>query len=270
MAEGGPARGAGDDGWLERLRASRGRIELLGEHLRRHFECAQPGDQAAPALAWGALAMATERLLLREWDAGGRRDGVFEWTRTSADAGRSAGPFAPRHSADAIAAGIDVALAGVRPAAPPRKSVAARAHADELLAQARTRGFDELLWCSADGALLGATAMNLFLVRGAELLTPSVGSGAWPGILRRAVLIAARELAPRLGFAVREATLGRDELATADDAFLAGSAEGIVPVRSIDGRALPPPPRGSAARKLVPQLKLRVYELCSERFLPEA
>jgi len=243
----------------ERLRARGGRIELLGEHLARLF-ADEPGGAAS------TKAAQLESALLRAFEKAGRRDGVVELMRL--DRGEAVFTFTdPEFDGEQLAQGLHLRMAGERPPLDAVKGGARLLRARELLAQATQTAAEEFLWTTG-GALVGATAMNLFLVRGAALVTPSLASGAWPGIGRRAVLAAAHDLAPELGLAVREEKVGLADLALADDAFLACSAHGIVAIAALDGRPLPAPPRGSPARALVPRLRLRYHELCNDRFLP--
>jgi branched-chain amino acid aminotransferase len=74
----------------------------------------------------------------------------------------------------------------------------------------------------------------VFLIRDGELLTPTTRA-ALPGITRRTVLRSPARKGPG----------DRDELFpmdfySADGAFVCGSGAGIVPVGSLDGRALAP------------------------------
>ncbi|MBL8842445.1 MAG: aminotransferase class IV [Planctomycetes bacterium] len=249
----------------ERIRAWRGRLELLGEHVARLLALERAALRDGPP---HPLELAVQE----RFAASGRADGVVTLLASSA---APHGPIEIRgpepfdFASEALAGGLALLSAGTRPPLPAAKELERLAAARAQLAQARVHGADELLWSGADGALLGATTMSLFVVEGATLRTPSLASGAWDSLLRRAVLHAARELAPALGFTLHETRLDAAALARADDLFLAGSALGVVPVRSVDGRALPPAPRGAPARKLVPQLKLRLHELCAARFLPD-
>lgn len=249
----------------ERIRAWRGRLELLGEHVARLLALDRTPLRDGPP---HPLEVAVQE----RFAASGRADGVVT---LCTDATAPHGPIEIRgpepfdFTSDALAGGLALLSAGARPPLPAAKELDRLAAARAQLAQARAHGADELLWSGADGALLGATTMSLFVVEGAALRTPSLASGAWDSLLRRAVLQAARELAPTLGFTLGEGALDAAALVRADDLFLAGSAHGVVAVQSIDGRALPPAPRGSPARKLVPQLKLRLHELCAARFLPD-
>ncbi len=245
---------------VERLRARGGRLELVGEHVARLLGVAAARAAALPPPPF-------EAELQRTFDPSGRRNGVLELRRSASGELSGSELHDPDFGGERLAEGLRLLLAGERPALPATKESATAVRARELLLQAATHGADELLW-TRDGALVGATTLNLFLVRGATLVTPSLASGAWPGILRRAVAIAARQLAPTFGLTVGEERLFPADLARADDAFLASSAHGIVAISSLDGRPLPPPPRGSLARTLVPMLRLRVHELCRDRFLP--
>ena len=100
--------------------------------------------------------------------------------------------------------------------------------------EARQRGADEALILNLAGQIAEASVANVFVVRGGELRTPPATDGALEGITRQTVF----ELAGTLGIAAREQTLGRFDLFAAEEVFLTGTGAGIVPVRSLDGRAI--------------------------------
>jgi branched-chain amino acid aminotransferase len=100
--------------------------------------------------------------------------------------------------------------------------------------EARQRGGDEALLLNATGAVCEVSVANVFAVRDGELLTPPGTDGALEGITRATVL----ELAGSLGIPAREQTLGRFDLFAADEVFVTGSAAGLVPIRSLDGRPI--------------------------------
>ena len=66
------------------------------------------------------------------------------------------------------------------------------------------------------------------------LLTPPVSDGILEGITRDSVMKIARDK----GYEVREVSLVRTQLYTADEIFMTGSAAEIVPVRAVDGRVI--------------------------------
>lgn len=93
-------------------------------------------------------------------------------------------------------------------------------------------GFDETIMLDPEGYVAEASAANVFLLRDGVLHTPEVTS-CLQGITRDSVIHLARE---GLGVEVRERRITRDELYTADEAFVTGTAAEILPLRELDGR----------------------------------
>jgi branched-chain amino acid aminotransferase len=91
-------------------------------------------------------------------------------------------------------------------------------------------GYAEGIALGADGNLSEGSGENLFLVKDGKLLTPPLVSSILPGITRDTVLALAR----RLGIPVVEASLPRELLYVADEAFFTGTAAEITPIRSVD------------------------------------
>ena len=100
--------------------------------------------------------------------------------------------------------------------------------------EAVNAGTVEAIMLNSDGYVAECTGDNLFLVRGNRLETPPVSAGALNGITRGVVM----ELARGMGWAVAEPNLTRYDVMTADECFLTGTAAEIVPVVSVDGRAI--------------------------------
>ncbi|MDX5377211.1 MAG: branched-chain amino acid transaminase [Halomonas sp.] len=93
-------------------------------------------------------------------------------------------------------------------------------------------GFDETIMLDPEGYVAEASAANVFLLRDGVLHTPEVTS-CLQGITRDSVIQLARDV---LGIEVRERRITRDELYTADEAFVTGTAAEILPLRELDGR----------------------------------
>ncbi|MBA2777726.1 branched-chain amino acid transaminase [Billgrantia kenyensis] len=93
-------------------------------------------------------------------------------------------------------------------------------------------GYDETIMLDPEGYVAEASAANVFLLRDGVLHTPEVTS-CLQGITRDSVIHLAREV---LGIEVRERRITRDELYTADEAFVTGTAAEILPLRELDGR----------------------------------
>lgn len=96
--------------------------------------------------------------------------------------------------------------------------------------EAMRAGFDEALLLNDDGSVAEGSGENVFEVRGGTLTTPPVSDNILAGITRDSVMTIAREL----GYHVREASLTRAELATANEVFMTGTAAEVTPVREID------------------------------------
>ena len=95
-------------------------------------------------------------------------------------------------------------------------------------------GFDETIMLDPEGYVAEASAANVFLLRDGVLHTPEVTS-CLQGITRDSVIQLARR---ELGLEVRERRITRDELYTADEAFLTGTAAELLPLRELDGRRI--------------------------------
>jgi len=95
-------------------------------------------------------------------------------------------------------------------------------------------GFDETLMLDPEGYVAEASAANVFLWRDGCLHTPEITS-CLQGITRDTVIELARKV---LKVEVRERRITRDELYTADEAFLTGTAAEILPLRRLDGRVI--------------------------------
>ncbi|MGR2737347.1 branched-chain amino acid transaminase [Billgrantia sp. Q4P2] len=93
-------------------------------------------------------------------------------------------------------------------------------------------GFDETIMLDPEGYVAEASAANVFLLRDGVLHTPEVTS-CLQGITRDSVIQLARSV---LDVEVRERRITRDELYTADEAFITGTAAEILPLRELDGR----------------------------------
>jgi branched-chain amino acid aminotransferase len=116
----------------------------------------------------------------------------------------------------------------------PTTAKASGHYANSVLAahEALDRGFEDAILLNQDGTVAEATGENVFFVRGKELVTNDTTSSILPGLTRDTVLALAAEA--DIATTVRAFT--RDELMTADEVFLTGTAAEVTPVREIDGR----------------------------------
>jgi branched-chain amino acid aminotransferase len=96
--------------------------------------------------------------------------------------------------------------------------------------EAISEGYSEGIALDTFGYLSEGSGQNLFVVRDSILYTPPQTASILPGITRNSVITIARDL----GFKVREEMLPRELLYIADEAFFAGTAVEITPIRSVD------------------------------------
>ncbi|NGZ78151.1 4-amino-4-deoxychorismate lyase [Saccharibacillus sp. VR-M41] len=85
----------------------------------------------------------------------------------------------------------------------------------------------EGLMLTREGFAAEGIVSNLFFAAGGTLYTPAIGTGILPGITRQFVL----ELAAQAGIEAKEGFYTIADLNAADEIFLTGSVQGIVPVR---------------------------------------
>jgi len=96
--------------------------------------------------------------------------------------------------------------------------------------EAVNEGYDEAIMLSESGRVSEGTGENLFIVDRGKLATPPLYDGVLAGVTRDSIL----ELAKEMDVVVNERPMLRDELYTADEVFLCGTAAEITPVISID------------------------------------
>lgn len=97
--------------------------------------------------------------------------------------------------------------------------------------EAQVRGYDEALMTDMHGHVAEAPGANFFMEKDGVLITPPPGH-ILSGITRQTVLNICRELE----IPVEQRVIEVEELATADSAFLCGTAAEIAPIASIDAR----------------------------------
>lgn len=117
----------------------------------------------------------------------------------------------------------------------PTKSKAGGNYVNSVLAnqEARENGFDEALLLDKQGFVAEGSGENVFMVRGG-VLHPIAHSVNLRGITRDSVV----QIAEWMGTKVEPTMATRDELYTADEVFMVGTAAEVTPVASIDRRPI--------------------------------
>jgi branched-chain amino acid aminotransferase len=140
---------------------------------------------------------------------------------------------------DALTNGVDVCVSSWARSAPNTfptlaKTSANYANSALIKMEAIAEGYSEGIALDTLGYLSEGSGQNLFLVRNNVLYTPPVTASILPGITRDSVITLARDL----GFTVREEMLPREMLYIADEAFFAGTAVEITPIKTVDKIAI--------------------------------
>jgi branched-chain amino acid aminotransferase len=117
----------------------------------------------------------------------------------------------------------------------PTKAKAGGNYVNSVLAnmEARDLGYDEALLLDKQGFVAEGSGENIFLVRDG-VLYPVVHSVNLRGITRDSVI----HLARAHGVDVRETWATRDELYSADEVFMVGTAAEVTPIAEIDRRPI--------------------------------
>jgi branched-chain amino acid aminotransferase len=240
------------DGVFETLRARTGHPTELDEHVARLGRSAAGLSIPLPADIGARLTRAIAELLAAEGLDGPTGDASIRITV-------SRGPFFGRgllppdeHPAPTIVVqawpvvptpphhleiGLHLVASRVRrDPENPLSALKTTSRADYVFArvEARQAGADDALFLTIDGFLSEATSANLFLVRGDELATPSLGCAILPGTTRDWVL----HWAAAAGLRPSEGLFTTHDLHEADEAFLSSSVAGILPVTRFEGEPI--------------------------------
>lgn len=95
--------------------------------------------------------------------------------------------------------------------------------------EANTNGFEEGIMLNTDGFITESSIANIFFVKNATVITPSVNSGILPGIVRQQVI----RLCESHQIRVIEKNISPVEVADMDEAFQTNSLIGIQPLSII-------------------------------------
>ena len=101
--------------------------------------------------------------------------------------------------------------------------------------EAMDKGFDEGIMLSPDGHVSEGSGENLFILKDGLLITPPVNNSILVGITRGTAMTLAKN---ELGIDTVERSIEPEELFTADECFLTGTAAHVTPVAEIDNRQI--------------------------------
>jgi branched-chain amino acid aminotransferase len=120
----------------------------------------------------------------------------------------------------------------------PASHMKTLSYMDNVLAarEAAAAGADDALMLNSAGRVASSTIANAFVEKDGVLITPALAEGILPGVMRAAVIRAAKHL----GIQVKERQVKPAEAAGADCLFLTNSLRFIRPVAMLDGRRYGP------------------------------
>jgi branched-chain amino acid aminotransferase len=234
------------DGIFEGIRVYDGNIFRLKEHIDRLFESAK-----TISLDVGMTHNELEQATVDSVAANGLRDAYIRLVVSRGEGDLGIDPrTCPKATVfiivDKIAlyppefyeTGIPLATASTRriPLECLDPRIKSLNYLNNILAkiEARKAGVPEAIMLNLRGRVAECTADNIFMLKNGKLKTPRLTEGALPGVTRGAVI----ELAREAGLNVHETVLGLHDLYNSDECFLTGTGAEIVPVISIDGRAI--------------------------------
>ena len=132
---------------------------------------------------------------------------------------------------------------------PAQLKALGRVYAILAALEAERAGADDALLLTAERKIAEGPTWNFFWRQGRVLRTASLAGGILEGVTRSIII----EIARSAGYQVEEGLWPRAELDSAEEAFATMTSLGVVPIRTIDGRAL--------ATDCAPQFQRRYWEL---------
>ncbi len=127
------------------------------------------------------------------------------------------------------------------------KSKIAGNYVNSILAKTESvrLGFDEAIMLDPQGYVAECTGENLFVVKRGKVITPATAP-ILEGITRHSIFVIARTL----GYEVLEQPLSRDQLYTADEVFVCGTAAEVIGLNEIDFRTIGSGETGPITREI--------------------
>lgn len=114
-------------------------------------------------------------------------------------------------------------------------------------------GYEEAIMLDTDGYVCECSGENIYIVKDGAIKTPPL-TAVLNGITRNSVI----QLAKEEGIPVIEQRFTRDELYTADEVFMSGTAAEITPIREVDDRTIGEGKPGPVTRKIQEQYKMAI------------
>ena len=120
--------------------------------------------------------------------------------------------------------------------------------------EALKAGAKEGLMLNEQGYVAECTGDNVFVVKKGEVITPPVSDGSLDGITRQVIF----ELCSELEISIREMSMARYDIYTADESFLTGTAAETIPMVKLDEREIGDGKPGPISLRLIEAYRQKV------------
>lgn len=155
--------------------------------------------------------------------------------------------------------GLEVVTCGTRRPTPASLSPQVKSlnYLNNVMAkvEAMKAGAKEGLMLNEQGYVAECTGDNVFVIKNGAVTTPPVNDGSLDGITRQVMF----ELCEQVGAPIKEASLTRYDLYTADEAFLTGTAAEVIPMVKLDDREIGDGKPGEITLKLIEAFRALVH-----------
>ncbi len=251
------------DGVFEGIRAYKGLVFKLKEHIDRLFQSAHAMMLQIPMTKERMIEVVLETLRKNKMKDSYIRLVV---TRGIGDLGLD-----PRkcpkatvfvitgdivlHGDEAKTKGITTLISWVRrhPVDATSHEIKSLNYLNSVMAkiEANLAGADEAICLDKAGFVSEGVGENIFIVKDGKIFTPPIFSGALPGITAQVVA----KLATKLKYKLVEGSITPYQLLNADEAFFSGTAAEIVPIREVNKRQIGNGMPGPVTKRLIAEFQ---------------
>ena len=257
------------DGCFEGIRAYNGRILKLDSHVQRMFDSAEK-IRLVPSFTPAQIKDAIRETVA----ANNLTDGYIRLIFTRGVGTLGLHPFkCPKPGAIIIADHIELyppelyengmeVIVAKRPRIPIPcldPCIKSLNYLNNILAkiEAIDKGVLEAIMLNIEGYVAECTGDNIFVVKDGAVLTPPTESGMLHGITRRFVI---DEIAPACDIHVQERMMRIEDLLSANEVFLTGTAAEVIGVVRIDEHKIGDGKVGEVTNRLVAEFRRRIAE----------
>lgn len=254
------------DGIFEGIRFYNGRVFRLREHIERLFLSAKAILLKTPWSVEEVMEFTCDTIR-----ANGLTDGYIRLVVTRGVGDLGLNPYLCETPSMFIIAsgiklypqeyyekGLEVVTCGTRRPTPASLSPQVKSlnYLNNVMAkvEAIKAGGIEGLMLNEQGYVAECTGDNVFIVKKGEVLTPPVSDGSLDGITRGVIF----ELCEQVGVPIRETSLTRYDLYTAEESFLTGTAAEVIPMVKLDEREIGDGKPGPWTLKLIEAFRTMV------------